>query len=112
MQDSSCLHHRVPRSLPLGASIRGEIQRAEMLLAEECTIANRAGCNVETEVMQVRDAAPAIIDEARDHHCDLIMLGQGSNTDHRVHDNMGKIIPYVLTHAQCRVWIVQEQQTA
>ena len=63
-------------------------------------------------VVQVRDAAPAIIDEARDHHCAVIMLGQGPNTDHRVHNDVGKVIPYVLTHAPCRVWVMQDQQAA
>jgi nucleotide-binding universal stress UspA family protein len=102
----------VPRTLPLAASLKQEAQRAETLLAEALTLTEKAGCDVEAAVMQVRDAAPAIIDEARDYHCALIVLGQGPNTDHRVHKDAGKVIPYVLTHAPCRVWVIQDQQAA
>ena len=102
----------VPRTLPLAASLVQEAQQAETLLAEALTLTEKAGCDAEAAVVQVRDAASAIIDEARDHHCALIMLGQGPNADHRVHKDEGKVIPYVLTHAPCRVWVIQDQQAA
>jgi nucleotide-binding universal stress UspA family protein len=102
----------VPRSLPLEALVKKEEQQAETILAEALTIVNEAGCDAEAEVVQARDTAPAIVDEAKDHHCALIMLGQGRNTDHRVHNDVGKVIPYVLTHAPCRVWVIQDQQAA
>lgn len=102
----------VPRTLPLAASLKQEVQQAEALLAEALTLTEKAGCDAEAEVVQVREAAPAIIDEARDHHCGLIILGQGPNTDHRMHNDVGKVIPYVLTHAPCRVWVIQDQQAA
>lgn len=102
----------VPRTLPLATPRMQEAQQAETRLAEALTMAEKAGCDAEAVVVQVRDAAPAIIDEARDHHCALIMLGQGLNADHRVHNEVGKVIPYVLTHAPCRVWVIQDQQAA
>jgi len=95
----------VPRTLPIRASLKQGVQKAETFLAEALSIAT-------AEVVQVRDAAPAIIDEARDDHCALIMLGQGRTTDHRVPDDVGTVIPYVLTHAPCRVWVIQDLQAA
>ena len=102
----------VPRTLPLAALLLQEAQQAETVLAEALSMTEKAGCDARAESVQVRDAASAIIDEARDHHCALIMLGQGLNTDHRVHNEVGKVIPYVLTHAPCRVWVIQDQQAA
>ena len=102
----------VPRTLPLEASVKKETQQAETILAEALTLAHGEGCDVEAEVVQVREAAPAIIGEAKDHHSALIMLAQARNADHRVHNEVGKVIPYVLTHAPCRVWVMQDQQAA
>lgn len=103
----------VPRALPLADSLkRKEAQQAETLLVEALTMAEKAGCEAQAEVLHVRDAAPAIVEEARDQHCALILLGQGPNTDHRVHNDVGRVISYVLTHAPCRVWVIQEQQAA
>lgn len=102
----------VPRTLPLTTYLKQEAQQAEILLDEALILAEKAGCHAATEVVQVRDAASAIIDEARDHHCALILLGQGPTMDHRVHKDVGKVVPYVLTHAPCRVWVIQDQQIA
>lgn len=102
----------VPRTLPIRASLKQGTQKAETFLAEALSIANGADCDATAEVVQVRNAAPAIIDEARDDHCALIMLGQGRTTDHRVPNDVGTVIPYVLTHAPCRVWVIQDLQTA
>jgi nucleotide-binding universal stress UspA family protein len=103
----------VPRALPLAASLkRAETQQAEALLADALALTEKAGCKAQAEVLHVRDAAPAIVEEARDQHCALILLGQGPNTDHRVHNDVGRVIAYVLTHAPCRVWVIQDQQAA
>ena len=102
----------VPRALPLALPRMREAQEAETLLAEALAMAEKAGCDAVAEVVQARDAATAIIDEARDHGCGLLLLAGGLNTDHRVPHDLGKIIPYVLTHAPCRVWVVQDRLAA
>ena len=102
----------VPRTLPLATFLEQEAQQAETLLAEALSVTEKAGCDAVAEVVQVRDAASAIIDEARDHHCALIILDHDLTTDHRVRNDPGKIIPYVLTHAPCHVWVIQDQQAA
>jgi hypothetical protein len=70
-------------------------------------IADRVGCETVAEVVQARDAGTAIVDEARDHHCALILIGlvrNGSQAD----IEFGKTVPYVLANAPCRVWLVQD----
>src|SRR5713226_8670555 len=65
----------VPRTLPLKAVLTKESENADKLLTEALMIAEDAGCEAVAEVVQARDAGPAIVDEARDHACALIMLG-------------------------------------
>jgi nucleotide-binding universal stress UspA family protein len=97
----------VPRSLPLKAVLTQETERADKILAVALLIAHRLGCDAVAEVVQARDAGTAIVDEAKDHHCALILLGfvrGGSKAD----KNLGKTVPYVLANAPCRVWLVQD----
>src|SRR5437764_6195709 len=65
----------VPRTLPLKATLTKESEEADKLLNEALAIADEAGCEAVAEVVQTRDAGPAIVDEAKDHSCALIMLG-------------------------------------
>lgn len=97
----------VPRTLPLKAVLTKESEHADKLLTEALTIAEDAGCEAVAEVVQARDTGTAIVDEARDHNCVLIMLGIVRDP-HKTHNDLGKTIPYVLTNASCRVWIVQD----
>jgi len=99
----------VPRTLPLKATLTQESEQADKLLNEALMVAEEAGCDAVAEVVQARDAGPAIVDEAKDHSCALIMLGSVRNTN-KVHttNDLGKTIPYVLANAPCRVWIVQD----
>jgi nucleotide-binding universal stress UspA family protein len=97
----------VPRTLPLKAVLTAESEHADRLLTEALTIAEDAGCEAVAEVVQARDAGPAIVDEARDHACALIMLGLVRDI-HKVHSDLGKTVPYVLSNAPCRVWVIQD----
>src|SRR5712692_2838014 len=97
----------VPRTLPLKAVLTKESELADKLLGEAMTMADEAGCAAVSEVVQARDAGTAIVDEAKDHSCALILLGLVRDT-HKAHTDLGKTIPYVLANAPCRVWVVQD----
>jgi nucleotide-binding universal stress UspA family protein len=97
----------VPRTLPLKAVLTKESEEADKLLTEALSIAEDAGCDAVAEVVQARDAGPAIVDEARDHNCALLLLGLVRDP-HKVHNDLGKTVPYVLSNAPCRVWVVQD----
>lgn len=100
----------VPRTLPLKATLTQESEEADKLLNEALTVAEESGCDAVAEVVQARDAGPAIVDEAKDHSCALIMLGsvRHSNKVHSMQNDLGKTIPFVLANAPCRVWVVQD----
>ncbi len=97
----------VPRTLPLKAVLTKESELADKLLSEAMAIADEAGCAAVAEVVQARDAGTAIVDEAKDHSCALLLLGLVRDT-RKAHNDLGKTIPYVLENAPCRVWVVQD----
>src|SRR2546428_11894772 len=100
----------VPRTLPLKATLTKESEDADKLLNEALVIADEAGCDAVAEVVQTRDAGPAIVDEAKDHSLALIMLGlvRDTHKGQSVGNYLGKTIPFVLANAPCRVWVVQD----
>jgi nucleotide-binding universal stress UspA family protein len=98
----------VPRTLPLKAVLPRESEHADKILRSALAIAERVGCEAVAEVVQAREAGHAIVDEARDHHCSLILLGLVRNND-KTQDDMGKTVPYVLANAPCRVLLVQDR---
>ncbi len=97
----------VPRALPLKAVLTQESEEADRLLNSAMDIANRVGCPAIPEVVQARDAGSAIVDEVRDHHCALLLIG----LVRRHQDEPGgldKTVSYVLANAPCRVWLMQD----
>ena len=62
-------------NLALDAVLDTETERGEALLDEAAKVAQQAGAQIETELLQAREAAAAIIDTARERAADLILLG-------------------------------------
>lgn len=62
-------------NMPLDAVLEAELDRGEELLANAARIAEKAGGHIETELLQAREAAAAIVDAARERKADLILLG-------------------------------------
>jgi len=88
--------------LPLDAAIETEIQKAEGILEHIEGVAQEQGYSIETEVLQAREAGPAIIDEAMEREVDLILMG----VTHKLRFgefSLGEVVPYVLKNATCRV---------
>lgn len=96
----------VPRNLPLDAPMQDP--EVDAILDRALAIAEEANYEVEAEVVQARDAGPGIVDEARDRDCSLILLGLVPRYRFGRFD-MSHTIPYVLEHADCRVFVVREQ---
>lgn len=97
----------VPRSLPLKAILTQQSERADKLMAAAMEIAVRIGCEAIEHVVQARVTGPAIIDEANDHHCALILLGS-SEQSKQVSKELDKTVSYVLEKALCRVWLIHD----
>jgi len=97
------------RHLPLEAEIGSEIQQAEGMLDHIETIAEEQDCEVETDILQAREAGPAIVDEAAERDIDLILMGV-EYTRRFGQFSLGSVVPYVLKNAPCPV-ILYHQST-
>jgi len=100
----------VKRSVPLDAEIESEIQKAEGILDHVEGVAEEQDCEVETDVLQAREAGPAIVDEAVERGIDLILMGVTYKRRFGQF-NLGSVVPYVLKNAPCRV-ILYHQYTS
>jgi len=97
----------VNRSLPLDAVIESEIQKAEEVLTRAEDIAADRDYEVETDLIQAREAGPAIVDEAMERDADLIVMGLTYKLRFGVF-SLGSVIPHVLKEAPCRVLLCRE----
>ncbi len=97
----------VKRSLPLDAVIESEIQKAEEVLTRAEDIAAERDCEVETDLIQAREAGSAIVDEAMERDVDLILMGLTYKTRFGVFD-LGRAVPHVLKEAPCRVLLCRD----
>jgi len=97
----------VKRSLPLDAVIESEIRKAEEVLSRAEDIAADKDYEVETDLIQAREVGPAIVDEARERSVDLILMGVTYKKRFGAF-SLGRVIPYVLEEAPCRVLLCRE----
>lgn len=99
----------VKRSLPLDAEIEPEVKKAEDILDHIATVAEDEGYEVETDLLQSREAGPTIVDEAVERESDLILMGVVYKRRFGQF-SLGSVVPYVLQNAPCEV-ILYHQYT-
>ena len=92
----------IKRALPLNAEIEPEIRKAEDILNHMESIAEEEDYEIETDLLQSRDAGPAIVDEAVEREVDLILIGIAYKTRFGQF-SLGSVVPYILKNAPCRV---------
>jgi len=96
-------------NLALDAVLDTETERGEVLLDEAAKIAQQAGVTIETELLQARDAAAAIIDTARERDADLILLGMPFRKRlGRVY--VGRTVENVYIGAPCAVLAYRQEE--
>ena len=97
-------------NLALDAVLDAETERGEEHLDEAAKIAQQAGVHIETELLQARDAAAAIIDTARERQADLIVLGMPYRKRlGRVY--VGQTVTNVYVGAPCAVLAYRQEET-
>jgi len=103
--------HVIPieRSLPLDAELAGEVRKAENILTQAEKTALAEGCEIETDLLQARNAGPSIVDEAIERDIDLIIMGITYKRQFGQF-SMGNITPYILKNAPCPVILYQQYQ--
>lgn len=95
---------------PLDAVLDAESERGEVVLDEAVKVAEQAGAHIETELVQAREAAAAIVDTARERDSDLIVLGMPFRKRlGRVY--VGKTITNVYVGAHCAVLAYRQEET-
>ena len=97
----------VNRSLPLDAVIESDVNKAETVLTRAEDIATENDYSIETDLIQAREAGPAIVDEARERKTDLIIMGLHYKKRFGTFD-LGSTIPHVFEEAPCRVLLLRE----
>jgi len=98
----------VERSLPLEAAIDSLRRRAEEILEHAERVAEEeADYQVDSQLLQAREAGSAIVEEAVQKGADLIVMG--FNYKKRFGQfSLGSTLPYVLRNATCRVIVSRE----
>jgi len=100
----------IKRTLPIDAEIEPEIKVGENILDRIESVAEEQDCEVETDLLQARDAGPAIIDETVEREVDLILMGVKYKKRFGQF-SLGNVVPYVLKNAPCRVILYHQYTT-
>lgn len=100
----------VQRTLPLDADIEPERIKAEGILDHAKDVAEEQDYEVETDLLQSREAGPTIVDDAVEREVDLILMGVKYKR-HFGQFSLGSVVPYVLKNAPCRVILYHQYDT-
>jgi nucleotide-binding universal stress UspA family protein len=100
----------VSRTLPIEAKIKPEIRKAEEVLEHVESVAEEEDYEIETDLLQAREAGPTIVDEAVEREVDLILIGIVYKTRFGQF-SLGSVVPYVLKNAPCRVILYHQYIT-
>src|SRR5207237_10669273 len=93
------------------AVMEAELDRGEQLLESAKKVAEQAGFSLETELLQAREAAAAIIDTAVERKCDLIVVAMPFRKRlGRVY--IGRTVQNVYVNAPCAVLAYRQAQDA
>jgi nucleotide-binding universal stress UspA family protein len=97
----------IRRALALGTVQDVEMDRAEKLLAQAEAVARELETEIESELLQARDAGPAIVEEIAHWKADLVVVGMPFR-ERFGEFHMGRTAPYILRHAPCRALLFRE----
>ncbi len=92
----------VQRSLPVDAELESELKKGEQMLRQAERIAEEQDYEVETDLLQARQAGPAIVDEAIERGIDTIVMGIEYRKRYGKY-TVGSIVPYLFESAPCRL---------
>jgi len=98
---------KVRRSLPLDAEMEPDTLTGERILRGAENAAREYDYRIDTDLVQTREAGPAIVSEAVERQVDVIVMGMTFRTRFGRFE-LGETIPYVLRNSPCRVMIVRQ----
>ena len=97
----------VRRGLALGDVQSEAVGIAEALLDSAELVAKAFDLELESELLQAREAGPAIVDEITEWRADLVVVGMPFR-ERFGEFYMGKTAPYILRNAPCRALLFRE----
>ncbi len=100
----------VKRNLPLDAEIESEMRKAEGILDHMERVAEEENYEVETDLLQAREAGLTIVEEAAERKIDLILMGVKYKKRFGQF-SLGDTVLYVLKNAPCRVILCHQPTT-
>ncbi len=96
-------------NMPLDAVLDTEFERGEEILAHAEQVAEKLGAHLETEVLQAREAAAAVVDTAVEEGSGLILLGMPYRKRlGRVY--VGRTVEEVYVKAPCAVLAYRQEE--
>ena len=95
-------------TLPLDADIAGRSEEVQQILDTAEATAEKFKLAIEPVLLQARDVAAAIVDEATERGADLLVVGLPYRKRFGGDFAIGRTIPYILQNAPCAVWVVRE----
>lgn len=97
----------VPREFPVDCELPEETRRGEEVLRRVEDALHHHKCKLASaELLQARDAGPAVVQEAIEREADLILLGLPYKRRHGAF-SMGQTVPYIMANAPCQVLVLR-----
>ena len=98
---------QVERRLPVDAEIETATAKGEDVLKHVEESVKEYKCNLEAELLQAREIGPAVVQEALERGVEAIVMGIPYKRRYGSF-SLGDDIPYILSHAPCRVILWRE----
>ena len=95
----------VPRMLPLQATKTKESEQGDSLLQAALQIARWRECTASPEILQVREAESALLDEISDFHCAILLL-RAKRTNSGNTSEFVPTLSTILAQATCSIWLI------
>ncbi len=92
----------VARRLPLDADISQETAKGEQVLQRMEKLGKELQADIDAEILQARDAGPAVVQEAVDREVDAIVVGIPYKRRYGVF-SLGNTVPFILKNSPCPV---------
>ena len=94
----------VARQLPLDADVSDETTKGEEVLQRIEKLGKEYQVDVDAEILQAREAGPAVVEEAVEREVEAIVVGVPYKWRYGVF-SLGRTVPFILKNSPCPVFL-------